>query len=70
DPLPFPSEAGRAGGFGVIVATAVDPAHPAAAVLAALRSLDVQPPVYGRLESPGRFVRHQIRMQLRKRGWA
>ncbi len=67
DPLPFPAEYGRAGGFGLALHEPIDPARPAYEVKRLLRSpsLDMKP--YGSFETPLRFLRNQIAMQLYKR---
>lgn len=67
DPLPFASEAGKAGAFGFVLEGGLDPARPAAALKELLRSQRERPRPYGRLETPWRFLDHQVRMQLRKR---
>ncbi|HVP30223.1 MAG TPA: hypothetical protein VMW35_13800 [Myxococcota bacterium] len=66
DPLPFPHETRRAGSFGFRLRTAFDPKRPAASLKAALRA-GAAPEPFGRLESPLRFLRNQLAMQLRKR---
>jgi len=67
DPLPFESEALRPGSFGFILDDDIDPERPAEAIRARLRALTRQPQTYGRLESPGRFLRNQVKIVLRKR---
>ncbi len=67
DPLPFPDEVGRVGSFGAAFRGIVDPARPGASVVAALRDPSTALTPYGGLETPIRFVRHQIGMQIRKR---
>jgi hypothetical protein len=68
DPLPFASEYWRPGSFGFALSETLTPEHPAGD----LKRLLVDPSTvlspYGSLENPYRFVRNQIRMQLRKRG--
>lgn len=66
DPLPFPSEAGKAGSYGFMLEGDLRRDEPAAGLKALLRAQGVQPRVYGRLESLMRFSRHQVMMQLRK----
>jgi hypothetical protein len=68
DPLPFPDEMERAGGFGAALEGRLDPARPGASLLALLRDRGTRLVPFGRLESPLRFVRHQVGMQVRKRG--
>ena len=67
DPLPFAHEAGKAGGFGFVLEGALDMERPAEAIRAGARALADQPRAYGRLETWGRFARHQVAMQARKR---
>lgn len=67
DPLPFPGETERAGGFGAAFRGALDPARPGDSLLSALRDPATVLTSFGSLESPLRFVRHQVGMQLRKR---
>jgi hypothetical protein len=67
DPLPFPDETHRAGGFGAALRGRLDAARPGASLLALLRNRSTVLTPYGGLETPLRFVRHQIGMQLRKR---
>lgn len=70
DPLPFPHEAERAGSFGfrlrLPAGRRFDPGRPAATVRDALRA-GTPVETFGRLESPVRFLRNQVAMQLRKR---
>lgn len=68
DPLPFPAEYGRAGGFGLVARTPIDPARPAAEAKRVLTGRRSGTTPYGRLETPLRFVRNQIAMQLYKHG--
>lgn len=67
DPLPFPSEAARAGSFGAAFPGRLDRDRPGESLLAALRLPGTALTSFGALESPLRFVRHQVGMQLRKR---
>ena len=67
DPLPFASEAGKAGGYGFVLDGELGWDRPAEGLKRLLRAQGTQPRVYGRLESLGRFCRHQVMMQLRKR---
>jgi hypothetical protein len=67
DPLPFPSETARAGSFGAAFRGKLDPDRPGESLLAALRDPATVLTPFGALESPLRFVRHQVGMQLRKR---
>ena len=66
DPLPFPNHAGRAGSFGFILETALDPLRPAEDLLRQVRALREQPRTYGRGETLPRFLRHQASLQLRQ----
>ena len=67
DPLPLPSEAGKAGRFGIIAHHDFDADHPFTALRAWLDGLESSPEVYGDLERPIAFLRAQIAMQIRKR---
>lgn len=67
DPLPYPSEAERAGSFGAAFRGQLDAGRPGKSLLAALRNPETVLTPFGSLESPLRFVRHQVGMQLRKR---
>lgn len=67
DPLPLPSEAGRAGRFGLALEGPLDADLPAQDL--ARRLADPRTPIvpYGRLESPWRFARNQALLRLRGR---
>jgi hypothetical protein len=67
DPLPFPSQNTRAGGFGCLIEGAINDDRPAESLLALLGALTCQPRAFGRAEGLTRFATSQIRMQLRKR---
>jgi hypothetical protein len=67
DPLPFPSETERAGSFGAAFRGTLDRDRPGESLLSALRDHSTALAPFGALESPLRFVRHQVGMQLRKR---
>lgn len=67
DPLPFPHDVTKVGRMGLRVPLDLDRAHPAACLLAALREPTTALERFAVLESPLRFVRNQIGMQLRKR---
>lgn len=69
DPLPFSGEARRVGGFGSALSGAGDSLEIDAAASSLKRSLmapstSLHP--FGRLESPLRFARNQLKMQFRK----
>ncbi len=66
DPLPFASEVDRAGCFGCSVQGLFDPEKPAQSLKRILLQLPAQPQTYGTLETPYRFVRHQVAMQFVK----
>ncbi len=71
DPLPFPAEYGRVGSFGLAMHEPFDPARPAAEIKRLLKS--TPPPLmkpYGSCETPLRFLRNQVAMQLYKHGVA
>jgi len=66
DPLPFPSEARRVGRSGVVLDGSLDLRHPAQDLKRKLLdpSTSLQP--FGRRETPLRFLRNQLKMQLCK----
>jgi hypothetical protein len=66
DPLPFPHDIEKVGRVGFSMALEFDEATPARSLLGALRA-DMPFERFARLEPPGRFVRNQLAMQLRKR---
>ena len=66
DPLPFPNHAGRAGSFGFVLETALDPLRPAEDLLRRVRALREQPCTYGRGETLPRFLQAQASLQLRQ----
>jgi hypothetical protein len=67
DPLPFPHDVTKVGRMGFRVRIDLDPSRPAASLLGALRQPSTPLERFAVLESPLRFVRNQIGMQLRKR---
>jgi len=67
DPLPFPHDVTKVGRMGFRLRIALDQARPAASLLDALSQPSTTPERFAVLESPLRFVRNQIGMQLRKR---
>jgi hypothetical protein len=69
DPLPFPSEVSRAGGFGCWIDAEISERHPARDLRNILAGPGLVVHSYGRLETPFHFVRNQIKMQLWKRQW-
>ena len=69
DPLPFPSECWRPGSFGFAVGGTIAPVRPAEDIRRILLDPSSRPEPYGSLETPYRFFRNQVAMQLRKRMW-
>ena len=67
DPLPFPHDVNKVGRMGFRLELDLDPARPAASLMSALTSQGAPLARFAVLESPLRFVRNQIGMQLRKR---
>jgi hypothetical protein len=67
DPLPLPSETSRPGGYGFGFDGAMDPDFPSRSLKAEIRRDHFTPRPFGRGETPLRFARHQVLMQLRKR---
>jgi hypothetical protein len=67
DPLPFPHDVDKVGRMGFRLELDLDPARPAASLMSVLTSQGARLERFAALESPLRFVRNQIGMQLRKR---
>lgn len=67
DPLPFRGEEARIGSFGFVADVALEVARPAEGLRHWLHAHRVQPPVFGKGETFGRFWVNQLRMQWRKR---
>ncbi|MEL6680054.1 MAG: hypothetical protein AAFQ51_15210 [Pseudomonadota bacterium] len=67
DPLPLSGEEAHAGRFGFVADHPFDAEHPFTALFAWLSGSSGSPDTYGALERPGRFVRNQVLMQIRKR---
>ncbi len=68
DPLPFPSESGRAGSFGFMIDGSISEDKPAEDLIKHLRRPGSTPEPYGNLESAVRFFHNQLNMQLIKSG--
>lgn len=67
DPLPFSSEVTRAASYGLAVPGNLSSTEPARALIGILSDLSVETRPFGRLETPLRFLRNQLAMQLVKR---
>jgi hypothetical protein len=67
DPLPFPSECGRAGSFGFSVRGTISPKAPALDLRRIVHDPAAHIVPYGRFERPAPFFRNQLSMQLMKR---
>ena len=67
DPLPFTSETDRPGKYGFTMQVVMDPQMPATSLKQAVMNSPNLLKTYGSLESPIRFVRNQIAMQVTKR---
>lgn len=67
DPLPFPGEEDGVGAFGAALRLDTDLERPAARLRERLAALRRTPARYGTGESLARFLRLQVRMQMRKR---
>lgn len=67
DPLPFAAEAGRAGSFGFWTEAVVSRDLPARDLKRLLLDPKTSIQPYGKLESPLRFIRNQVAMQVVKR---
>jgi len=68
DPLPFPEGAEMPGSFGFILSGDLDLNQPTHSLKHLLAAQDSQPQTFGNGEKLIPFLRHQIMMQLRKRG--
>ena len=66
DPLPFTPEFCRSGSFGFAVYGTVDAQTPAQSIKQILLKSTVEPKPYGLPETPYRFIRNQIAMQIVK----
>jgi len=66
DPLPFRRENRRAGRCGFILGGSLDRRYPVADLKRLLMNPSVRIQPYGRQETPLRFMRNQLAMQLRK----
>jgi hypothetical protein len=64
DPLPLPGEEERVGAYGFAVDVALDPLHPAAALLALLKSASTFV-AFGRRQALPRFVGNQLALRLK-----
>lgn len=67
DPLPFASESWRPGSFGFVLQGTINPDKPAHSIKQILLDPKTQLQSYGTQETPLRFIRNQIAMQLVKR---
>ena len=67
DSLPFPEEVQRVGSFGFLMEVDFDLSRPAASIRESLRSPRVELVRFGHLQSPPRFLKNQVRMQMLKR---
>ena len=67
DPLPFPNQVCKVGGYGFALRGAFSPDRPAASVKRILAGLTRSPEPFGRRESVPGFLRAQIGMQWRLR---
>jgi hypothetical protein len=67
DPLPFASEFSRPGKFGFAITGNLNPAKPAESIKQLLKDTATSIQPYGTLETPWRFMKNQIAMQLVKR---
>lgn len=67
DPLPFPSEVNRACSFGLSFEGEINSQRPACDLKLKLTKPNHEFDTFGRLETFGRFVKHQVLMQILKR---
>lgn len=66
DPLPRRGEVQRVGRFGLVLRLELDLDRPALALKTHLKGLERQPAIFGRLQSPARFLINQLSLRLRK----
>ena len=66
DPLPFTSEYDRAGGFGFLLEEKMSETYPAESLKQILTKSKLKVQSYGVLETPFRFLRNQLKMQIKK----
>jgi hypothetical protein len=66
DPLPLPNEVSKAGSFGLSLNGEISSKQPAEDIKRKLRSPELAFDTFGQLESIGRFIKHQLLMQLLK----
>ena len=69
DPLPFSTEESRIGSFGCYIDAEVSLSRPAGDLKRIFQTPGVVIRRYGKLETPLRFIRNQVKMQLWKRNW-
>ena len=67
DPLPFSSEIGQIGKFGVKLPGSIDPAYPFRELKKLLLNPIARPQAYGSLENPARFFWNQGRVKWKKK---
>jgi hypothetical protein len=67
DPLPFPSQAGKAASYGSVIEGELDMQNPAGSLKRAVRELQAPPHSYGRQEGLLGFLQYQLAMQFKKR---
>jgi len=67
DPLPLYWEIEKPGSFGAILEGPLDFSLPAKSLIANLRNLQAQPPLFGRSGSIPQFARSQVGLRLRRR---
>jgi len=66
DPLPFTTEYGRAGSFGFLLEENISETYPAESLKQILNKSELKIQPYGDLETPFRFFRNQLKMQIKK----
>ncbi len=69
DPLPFPGEETRVGSFGSVLQGELDDAHPSEYLRGFLAKREAIVGQYGQLQGPLRFIRNQLLLQMKGRGW-
>ena len=66
DPLPFPGEERCVGRYGAHASGIFEPDNACSSVRKILKEEAGQFETFGRLEQPFRFIRNQVRMQMKK----
>lgn len=66
DALAISSEYNKTGSFGFSLESEIDLKKPSESLKNSIQNMEKQPKIFGKLESPFKFLSNQIKMQLRK----